>query len=78
MTKRRTPPEALYSPRVGELVRDRRSGRVGEYQATIGEEVWVRPPGGGYEWTAFRSEIEPASRSTVSGGPRRQPKGRAA
>lgn len=58
MTKRSTPPSALYRPRVGELVRDRLTGEVGEHMETLGNKVFLRPVGGGVEWDTPPSEIE--------------------
>ncbi|MFJ1704411.1 hypothetical protein [Kitasatospora sp. NPDC088346] len=60
MSARRHPAQALYEPKVGELVRDERSGRNGEYQCKgFGEypTVLLRPKGGGCEWEAPASEI---------------------
>ncbi|GAA2152948.1 hypothetical protein GCM10009760_50200 [Kitasatospora kazusensis] len=42
-----------YLPtRVGELVRDTRTGRLGSYQDRQGGRIYLRPVGGGCEWTA--------------------------
>ncbi|MFF3006408.1 hypothetical protein ACFVTF_26805 [Kitasatospora sp. NPDC057940] len=51
---------AAYRPHVGELVLDRRTGRTGIYMDTIGGEHYLRPEGGGREWTAEPGHIGPA------------------
>ncbi|MER6301585.1 hypothetical protein ABT247_18750 [Kitasatospora sp. NPDC001539] len=48
-----------YRPQVGELVLDRRTGRTGVYMGTIGGEHYLRPEGGGREWTAEPSHVSP-------------------
>ncbi|MEV4611884.1 hypothetical protein AB0K43_04675 [Kitasatospora sp. NPDC049258] len=37
-------------PRVGELVVEDESGRVGEFRGVDHGRWWLRPPGGGIEW----------------------------
>jgi hypothetical protein len=44
---------------VGELVLDRRTGRTGIYMGTIGGEHYLRPEGGGREWTAEPHHVSP-------------------
>ncbi|MFJ9947799.1 hypothetical protein [Kitasatospora sp. NPDC091207] len=51
---------AAYRPRVGELVLDARTGRTGIYMDTLGGEHYLRPPGGGREWTAPPDRVGPA------------------
>ncbi|MGV9265166.1 hypothetical protein ACWDRR_10935 [Kitasatospora sp. NPDC003701] len=51
---------AAYRPRVGELVLDTRTGRTGIYMDTLGGEHYLRPPGGGCEWTAPPDRVGPA------------------
>ncbi|WP_078911570.1 hypothetical protein [Streptomyces sp. NRRL WC-3742] len=50
-----------YRPRAGELVHDRRTGRTGIYMDTLGGEHYLRPRGGGREWTAEPNHISPAA-----------------
>lgn len=50
---------AAYRPRVGELVLDTRTGRTGIYMDTLGGEHYLRPPGGGREWTAPPDRVGP-------------------
>ncbi|MGK7232620.1 hypothetical protein [Streptomyces hygroscopicus] len=45
---------------VGQLAYDTRRERLGVVMDHIGEYVWLRPPGGGVEWTARPDEAEPA------------------
>ncbi|MBW8087576.1 hypothetical protein IGW14_05830 [Streptomyces hygroscopicus subsp. hygroscopicus] len=51
---------------VGQLAYDTRRERLGVVMDHIGEYVWLRPPGGGVEWTARPDEVEPAA--SVLGG----------
>ncbi|MEU8924455.1 hypothetical protein AB0D10_26520 [Kitasatospora sp. NPDC048545] len=48
-----------YRPQVGELVLDRRTGRTGIYMGTTGGEHYLRPEGGGREWTAEPNHVSP-------------------
>ncbi|MBV2152226.1 hypothetical protein [Kitasatospora sp. SUK 42] len=57
-TRQRNTP--AYRPRAGELVLDRRTGRTGIYMDTIGGEHYLRPEGGGREWTAEPNHVSPA------------------
>jgi hypothetical protein len=53
---------APYAPTLGELVRDLTTGRVGTYMGPGFEKhptVFLRPPGGGYEWEVPASDVEP-------------------
>ncbi|MEU6355002.1 hypothetical protein ABZ896_37780 [Streptomyces sp. NPDC047072] len=47
----------------GELVHDPETGRVGEYQATVGPYAMLRPVGGGREWQADPARIRPATQA---------------
>ncbi|GLV73267.1 hypothetical protein ACH4VS_00095 [Streptomyces hygroscopicus] len=51
---------------VGQLAYDTRLERLGVVMDHIGEYVWLRPRGGGVEWTARPDEVEPAG-SVVDG-----------
>ncbi|WP_406202652.1 hypothetical protein OH807_24750 [Kitasatospora sp. NBC_01560] len=51
---------AAYRPRAGEPVLDSRTGRTGIYMDTIGGEHYLRPAGGGREWTARPGQLAPA------------------
>ncbi len=60
MSTRRTPPQALYEPRVGEVVRDARHGVNGAYVGpsyTTKGAVELRPVRGGVAWDTPASEI---------------------
>ncbi|MFC5666388.1 hypothetical protein ACFP3U_25905 [Kitasatospora misakiensis] len=46
-----------YTPTPGELVHDRRTGRTGVLMDTIAGKLYLRPPGGGVEWTVRPSHI---------------------
>ncbi|MGW3038977.1 hypothetical protein ACWC9T_02795 [Kitasatospora sp. NPDC001159] len=59
-TRQRNAP--AYRPQAGELVLDRRTGRTGIYMDTIGGEHYLRPEGGGREWTAEPHHVSPAPR----------------
>jgi hypothetical protein len=50
---------AGFTPRVGEVVRDRRAGRTGVYMDTLGGQLYLRPEGGGCEWTARPEHVGP-------------------
>ncbi|MEV4612688.1 hypothetical protein AB0K43_08805 [Kitasatospora sp. NPDC049258] len=47
-------------PRPGELVRDHRSDRVGVLMDVHGGRLYLRPPGGGVEWTTEPDQVGPA------------------
>ncbi|MFJ6213782.1 hypothetical protein ACIQGZ_10695 [Streptomyces sp. NPDC092296] len=60
--KRSTPQYAapLYVPQPGELVMDTAHHDVrGVYMATEGSTVFLRPEGGGIEWTTRSADIKP-------------------
>jgi hypothetical protein len=46
-------------PVVGKLARDHRTDMVGEYMGMAGQYAMLRPVGGGREWQASPSEVEP-------------------
>ncbi|MFD7985031.1 hypothetical protein ACFV4M_16905 [Kitasatospora indigofera] len=48
-----------YRPREGETVRDSRRRLTGVYMDTQGGWVYLRPEGGGVEWTARPEHIAP-------------------
>ena len=56
----RTGGRTAFTPRVGELVRDHRTGGVGIHMDTIAGEHYLRPEGGGCEWTARPEHVAPA------------------
>ncbi|MCX4744245.1 hypothetical protein OG455_01735 [Kitasatospora sp. NBC_01287] len=61
MSARRIPPTALYTPQVGELVRDLKHDATGVYMGPgYGKHptVFLRPAGGGTEWETPASEIQ--------------------
>ncbi|MCX4750364.1 hypothetical protein OG455_33470 [Kitasatospora sp. NBC_01287] len=61
MNARRKPPRALYTPQLGELVRDEKHGVNGLYMGPgYGKHptVFLRPTGGGMEWETPASEIQ--------------------
>ncbi|MBV6701117.1 hypothetical protein [Kitasatospora aureofaciens] len=60
MNTRRHHNATAYRPHAGERVLDRRSGRTGIYMDTIGGEHYLRPEGGGCEWTADPGHVTPA------------------
>jgi len=47
---------------VGTLVRDRARDRVGVVMARHAGQIYLRPLGGGIEWTARPEQLEPADR----------------
>jgi hypothetical protein len=49
-------------PELGALVRDITIDRVGVVMDVCGNNVYLRPQGGGVEWTALPEELEPADR----------------
>ncbi len=51
----------VYRPRAGETVRDLRRRLDGVYMDTQGGQVYLRPEGGGVEWTARPEHIGPVA-----------------
>ncbi|MFC9326625.1 hypothetical protein [Kitasatospora sp. NPDC057015] len=48
-----------YVPREGETVRDSRRRLNGVYMDTQGGQVYLRPEGGGVEWTVRPEHVAP-------------------
>ncbi|WP_371481652.1 hypothetical protein [Kitasatospora sp. NBC_00315] len=61
-----------YRPRRGETVRDHQHLRNGVYMDTRGGQVYLRPEGGGVEWTVRPEHIGPVAggHPAESGGAR--------
>ncbi|WP_329495699.1 hypothetical protein [Kitasatospora herbaricolor] len=59
----RTGGRAAFTPRAGEVVRDVRAGRDGVYMDTIAGEHYLRPEGGGCEWTALPEHVGPGAQA---------------
>ncbi|MFE7561227.1 hypothetical protein [Kitasatospora sp. NPDC057500] len=56
------------APTPGQLVHDRRTHRTGVYMDTIGGRLYLRPVGGGIEWTTrpeYVSLTPPRSQATT-------------
>ncbi|MDT0445861.1 hypothetical protein [Streptomyces johnsoniae] len=51
------------TPEVGTMARDVSRGRVGRVMAHLYGTVWLRPPGGGQEWTARPEDLAPVTAS---------------
>ncbi|MFD0276996.1 hypothetical protein ACFVHB_24245 [Kitasatospora sp. NPDC127111] len=45
------------TPVPGDLLHDRRTRRTGVYMDTIGRHVYLRPVGGGVEWTTHPEHL---------------------
>lgn len=54
-----------YLPHSRELVTDTATGRVGEFQAVLENVYWMRPIGGGIEYTADPRTVRPATYEEV-------------
>lgn len=54
---------------VGRLAYDTRRGRRGVVMDHLDGWVWLRPPGGGREWTAQPGDVEPVEADGSLGGP---------
>ena len=50
-------------PEIGTMARDLRSDKIGRVMAHLSGHVWLRPPGGGREWTARPEDVVPISAS---------------
>lgn len=61
MSTRKPPHKRVYVPKVGELVKDAATGTTGIYTGTHGKEAYLRPSGGGVEWTTMPWDVEPVS-----------------
>ncbi|WP_243745314.1 hypothetical protein [Streptomyces hainanensis] len=55
-----TPPSV---PEIGTMARDTSRDKVGRVMAHLYGTVWLRPPGGGQEWTARPEDVHPISAS---------------
>ena len=49
------------APDIGELAVDTASARVGTLTCRAGGTAWLRPPGGGLEWTTNATAVRPAT-----------------
>ncbi|MFE4519778.1 hypothetical protein ACFRMQ_37045 [Kitasatospora sp. NPDC056783] len=56
---RKPPHKRVYIPKVGELVKDTATGRTGVFTGTCNKEAYLRPPGGGVEFSTMPWNIEP-------------------
>ncbi|MEU6175356.1 hypothetical protein ABZ832_26055 [Streptantibioticus parmotrematis] len=54
-----------WAPVVGQPVKDTAHDRVGEFRAFEQGRVFLRPLGGGREWTTSPDDIEQMSRSEI-------------
>ncbi|MFD5317921.1 hypothetical protein [Streptomyces sp. NPDC127098] len=50
-------------PEIGTMARDTARDRVGRVMAHLYGTIWLRPPGGGQEWTARPEDVRPISAS---------------
>ncbi|WP_228080618.1 hypothetical protein [Streptomyces profundus] len=48
---------------IGSMARDLTSDQVGRVMAHLSGRVYLRPPGGGREWTASAEDLRPISAS---------------
>lgn len=55
-------PEEAQVPEAGRLARDVLRNRVGVVMARTYGHVWLRPRGGGREWTVPAENVEPVER----------------
>ena len=62
MCDRRESKAAGWNPRLGALARDRARDRVGVVMGRYAGQVYLRPQGGGVEWTARPEDLDPADR----------------
>jgi hypothetical protein len=56
-----------YNLPVGQLAYDTRRERRGVVMDHLDGDVWLRPPGGGMEWTARPGEVEPVTADAAEG-----------
>ncbi|MDH6707009.1 hypothetical protein P3T27_003738 [Kitasatospora sp. MAA19] len=59
MTRKKSPAGPPYRPQVGELVKDVTTDKNVVYMDTRGGLAYVRPVGGGVEWTVDPLRIQP-------------------
>ncbi|WP_206305947.1 hypothetical protein [Streptomyces sp. RFCAC02] len=50
-------------PEIGTMVYDASHDRIGRVMSYLSGHIWLRPPGGGREWTALPDEVRPISAS---------------
>lgn len=50
-----------HTPQVGELAWDAGARKLGALMARSSGTVWLRPIGGGREWTAREQDVRPAT-----------------
>lgn len=60
---RRNQPGTAVWPEVGSMARDRSRDQIGRVMAHLFGAVWLRPPGGGQEWTARPEDVTPVTAS---------------
>ncbi|MGW5651099.1 hypothetical protein [Streptomyces humi] len=53
---------------VGEVAYDTRQEREGVVRDHLDGYVWLRPPGGGLEWTAMPGDVEPVDDTGTGAG----------
>jgi hypothetical protein len=54
-------------PGIGELAKDKASGRIGVVMGEVGGRVQIRPIGGGVEWEAMPGNVvAPSAREELS------------
>ncbi|MFR9725661.1 hypothetical protein ACL02R_20170 [Streptomyces sp. MS19] len=50
-------------PEIGTMAYDASHDRIGRVMAHLSGHIWLRPPGGGREWTALPEDVQPVSAS---------------
>ncbi|MFF4308348.1 hypothetical protein [Streptomyces sp. NPDC001601] len=55
------PAEPTFEPRIGDMVRDVGTGKIGKVMAAVGTYVQLRPVHGGIEWDAKPENLRPVS-----------------
>ncbi|MBB4923488.1 hypothetical protein [Kitasatospora kifunensis] len=61
------PPAVPYAPTTrGELVHDTLNRRTGAYMGRLGTVVYLRPPGGGFEWDVDQRWLEQPTTGAAS------------
>ncbi|MEU8922857.1 hypothetical protein AB0D10_18245 [Kitasatospora sp. NPDC048545] len=65
----------VYRPKRGQLVHDRRTNRTGVYMGAWGGQQYVRPEGGGCEWTADPADVGPIGPGLEYANPLGAPRG---
>ncbi|MFJ2780006.1 hypothetical protein [Kitasatospora sp. NPDC087315] len=59
MSTRKPPNTRIYVPEVGETVKDIATGKTGVLTGTHNREAYLRPSGGGIEFSTMPWNIEP-------------------